>query len=664
MNTPSQGRMQHAPVPAPAGLASYHQFISCRLVPNSKGKYDKVPCDELGNPISAFDRTQWRDYATIAARPWPAAFVLTREDPFFCIDLDGAVVAGQWSPLAVRELTEFPGAYLEISQSGQGCHIWGSGSNALPHGHRTRRGGHAVEVYTADRFIMLGTPLGGDAGRWFGPQLVACMERNNLPLVVEAPSLDAGRDPTWSGPEDDAELLGFALAQRPTTSQMFGGALTFKDIWEYNVAAFKAKFPQGDGFDHSSIDFSLMSHLSYFTGRDEQRMHRLFQEWVGYRPEKYDRRPALLVKTVGKGTTNPNVMQRRAAQLAPPAVNHASGHARTPCTDLLSLNDGEQIERMDFAPLEYIVDDMIPMGCWLLVGKPKRGKTWMMLNLALAIASGGMFLEQQCVQGKVLYLALEDNKRRIQDRMRKLCVLMGLNAQKMRGQIKFAAIEDDVPTADGGLYDMIASALDRQPDIRLVIIDTLHKARPTPRNGEGVYAYDRRTIDPLTDMLASRPGRSIMVVHHTRKTKSDDPYEMASGSMGLTGAADGHIFLVHDDQGQTVMHLQGRDAEPLELAMEMVDNVWTVKGDPEVAGMSDTRAKIIHAMSKYSFAVAAKDIAKDIGIEANTVTQRLRGMAKDGFAFKEQYGKYVLTPKAQALGIVPSSYVPPYNSSD
>jgi hypothetical protein len=663
MNTPSQGRMQHAP----AGLAHYRQFISCRLVPNPKGgKPDKVPCDIFGNKVDKNDRRHWGSYEEKAALPWPVGFVLTAEDPFWCIDLDAAVVGlSQWSPLVLEEFARFHGAYVELSQSGLGVHIWGSGAHALPLGHRTRRGSYPVEIYTSDRFIMLGTPLGGDARVDFFSRLPQFMEYHRLPMVVTSAKLEPGRDPEWSGPEDDAELIAYAMTQRPTANQMFGGALTFKDIWEYNTEAFKRKFPDGDKFNHSSIDYSLMNHLSYFTGRDEVRMHHLFQQWRGYRPEKYDRRPALLVKTVEKATSNPNVMKRRApAQLMPPVPNHAAGHSRELCTDLLSLHDGSQIERMDFAPLEYIVDEMIPMGCWLLVGKPKRGKTWMMLNLALAVASGGLFMEQQCKQGKVLYLALEDNKRRIQNRLRKLCEEMGLNTREMMGQIKFATIEDNVPTADAGLYEMISSAMDRQPDIRLVIIDTLHKARPTPRNGEGVYAYDRRCIDPLTDMLASRPGRSIMVVHHTRKTKSDDPYEMASGSMGLTGAADGHIFIVHDDQGQTVLHLQGRDAEPLELAIELQSSMWVVKGDPEVAGMSDTRAKIIHAMSKYSFAVAAKDIAKDIGIEANTVTQRLRGMAKDGFALKEKYGKYVLTPKAQALGIVPSSYVPPYNSSD
>lgn len=650
MNNPSQGRMQHAP----AGLAQYRQFISCRLVPNSKGKFDKVTCDAHGNPVDKDDSRHWGWFHEIAARPWHVGFVLTDHDPLFCVDLDAAVVGNQWTPLAAHEMSQFPGAYLEMSQSGQGVHVWGTGT--LPKGHRTRRGGHPVEVYTTNRFIMLGTPLGGDASTPLQHHLTACMQRNKLPLEVLPPKLDPGRNPEWVGLEDDAALIRYAVAQIPSGNQMMGGALTFKSIWEYDVETFKRKFPQGAGFDHSAIDFSLMSHLSYFTGQDEVRMHRLFQEWQGYRPEKYDKRPDLLVKTVEKGTSNPNVLKMRAAQpVAAPVANPAK------INNLLMLPSGDELMNKLFAPLEYIVDDFMPMGCWLMVGEAKLGKTWMMLDLAVAVASGGEFMGHRCKQGRVMYLALEESERRINARLHALCEAKGPETKRWMSQIKFGTIDSEVPNADEGLYQMIETIFDSDPTITLLVLDTLHTVRPAARNGEGIYERDRRALDPLTKVLAARPGRSIMVVHHTRKAKSDNVYESASGSMGLGGAVDGQIVLVTDSAGQTVFHMRGRDVETYQVTVQRNGVLWEMGGDPEAAGLSDTRAKIIHVLSQFTAGAGAspKTIAEMSGVDVNTVNQRLRSMVKDNQVMKDaKRGSYILTPKGASLGLAPAPYTP------
>jgi RecA-family ATPase len=60
-------------------------------------------------------------------------------------------------------------------------------------------------------------------------------------------------------------------------------------------------------------------------------------------------------------------------------------------------------------------------GFSVLAGKSKLGKSWLALNLALAVASGGTAIGSIDVeQGEVLYLALEDTKRRLQGRLRKI----------------------------------------------------------------------------------------------------------------------------------------------------------------------------------------------------------------------------------------------------
>jgi hypothetical protein len=362
---------------------------------------------------------------------------------------------------------------------------------------------------------------------------------------------------------------------------------------------------------------------------------------------------------------NPNVLKRRDQrgpnEVQTPLTNTPAppGGARPLCTSLLALTNGAVIADTDYPELKYLVEDMIPEGCHLLIGKPKKGKSWMSLQLAVATATGTDFMGQECQQGRVMYLALEDTKRRIKSRLRATCKALGIDYRTAGGQILFGTSEDNIPTADKGLYDMIAQALDADPKIKLVIIDTLHKARPQPGKGEGVYAYDRRCVDPLTQILNERPGRSMLIVHHATKNVPEDPYDMASGSMGLTGACDGGLFLAVNGAGQTVLYVNCRDGEgSFELALKLSDAHWENLGDAETAGISDIRAKIIHMMSKYSFPVGPKEIADEIGEPAVNVRKRLRSMAAANQVSKEAYGKYRLTPVTMNLGLAPTESVP------
>ena len=92
-------------------------------------------------------------------------------------------------------------------------------------------------------------------------------------------------------------------------------------------------------------------------------------------------------------------------------------------SDLLAgVRDGAWLSTQDFPPLPYAVHGLIPEGLTLEVGPPKAGKSWLTLDLLLAVASGGMALGsiKAGPPRRVLYLALEDGDRRMQDRCRAL----------------------------------------------------------------------------------------------------------------------------------------------------------------------------------------------------------------------------------------------------
>ena len=86
------------------------------------------------------------------------------------------------------------------------------------------------------------------------------------------------------------------------------------------------------------------------------------------------------------------------------------------------IRTGDQLDATVFPPLAWAVHGLIPEGFGLLTGAPKAGKSWAVLGIALAIATGTNALGKVSTgpARPVLYLALEDGERRLQGRARHL----------------------------------------------------------------------------------------------------------------------------------------------------------------------------------------------------------------------------------------------------
>jgi hypothetical protein len=81
------------------------------------------------------------------------------------------------------------------------------------------------------------------------------------------------------------------------------------------------------------------------------------------------------------------------------------------------LKSAADLQHKQFEELRFIVPKYLPEGCALLAGRPKVGKSWLALDAGIAVSSGGACMGQQCEQGDVLGLFLEDTDRRLQRRM-------------------------------------------------------------------------------------------------------------------------------------------------------------------------------------------------------------------------------------------------------
>lgn len=318
--------------PALVPLAAWPQFVTWRLVPSVRpGKMDKLPCDwRNGHVTSAHNPATWGGFeecrdAVRAGRGQGVGFVFTANDPFWFLDIDNALQPdGQWSPVAVDLCRRFAGAAVEVSQSGTGLHIIGSG-DVPPHGCKNIALG--LELYHELRFVALtGTHASGNAASDHSPALAAAVAQ----LFDPTTAVGAGPDewttepvPEWEGPATDDDLLRRALASGDRSAAVaFGGdAVTFRDLWEGNADALAKRWPgSGDGgYDRSSADAALAAHLAFWTGKNCERIRDLMYRSALVRDKWELRGDYYLPRTILRAcSVSADVAKGMAAPLAEP----------------------------------------------------------------------------------------------------------------------------------------------------------------------------------------------------------------------------------------------------------------------------------------------------------------------------------------------------------
>ena len=211
--------------------------------------------------------------AQALAVQWRCEVGAVMAPPYFCIDIDHAVNDGQWSQLSKDLVNSFTGAYVETSRSGTGLHIIGKYTNEFEHACKNVPLG--IECYTADRHIVL---TGNDRrGSWDSVQdaaLSAVVASYFKPSTAKT-SADwtSSAVAEWTGSDDDSVLIQKATASK----SVFGSKASFAELWNCKTAKLSQSYPSDTSeFDRSSADMALCIHLAFWTGKNCERMERLF----------------------------------------------------------------------------------------------------------------------------------------------------------------------------------------------------------------------------------------------------------------------------------------------------------------------------------------------------------------------------------------------------
>ena len=329
------------------------------------------------------------------------------------------------------------------------------------------------------------------------------------------------------------------------------------------------------------------------------------------------------------------------------------------------------LQQRSFKTRNWIIPDVLPTGNILLAARPKMRKTFLALQLAIAVSGGRKFLDWQCTQGDVLFLGLEDNERRLKERI-KLLQTFELNPPDLSGFRYWTGGVDISPTTgksfvsdpeeaartyaafprgEGGV-DALKGFLDVFPKTKLIIIDTYAHFRDQSNNRD-VYQRDYDQMMPITRLAAEREI-CIMVVHHEKKglasQDSGDFMEDVSGTSGITGAVDGVVSIkgtrgVQHENEQRKLLISGRDI-PRDFAVDMSFDAQ--KGGWQTAAKQDVQKTILELLARHPFINQNEFISLLPNTTRARISQVLTNMKYEGLVIQSKFG-YSLPRELQGV---------------
>jgi RecA-family ATPase len=230
---------------------------------------------------------------------------------------------------------------------------------------------------------------------------------------------------------------------------------------------------------------------------------------------------------------------------------------------VLSIKNAVDFSRMQIPPVEWLVPSLVTPGLTTIAGQSKAGKSWLLLQLGLAVSAGGLFIGNlRCRKADVLYLALEDGDWRIKNRL----YYIGMNPTRNLY----------IDTANKITPQNINVVLDEMPMIKMVIIDTLGRYL----ENEGIDGNDYNEMTKMAGELhAIAKNRNIAVVActHTRKdAAAGDWLDGVMGSKALVAVSDTILKLSRKrEETEGKLQVTGRDVEERTIEMEHTDNwLW------------------------------------------------------------------------------------------
>ena len=677
----------------PGELQKLIQWVGWNLEKDEKGNPTKVPYfSRTQRKASTTNPDDWSGFPftveAVKSRLHDGiGFVFTKDDSYCFIDLDKCVdkktdVIESWALNIIEKLqsyTERSQSYTDPEKEKYGIHIIVKA--CLPEGAGNRKGN--FEIYTQGRYcamtgnVLQGYPVAIEERQEQVNQI--CSEIFKKTEPEQKPSRQEPSTITLS----DQEII--EKASKAKNASKFNKLMSGQ--W------------QGEYPSQSEADLALCCALAFWTP-DTEQIDRLFRQ-SGLMRDKWDRadyRNDTINKALENTTehytpgTQSHSQQKVEAKSKNPKVSEFDKH-KVELNSILSKHDlntdegkkttlreseayiksitnpnitgglwnivkkelnltdverdieltfksAEDLEKMDLPEISWIVPGIIPEGLTLLCGKPKMGKSLLALGLADAIASGGRAFGSIDVfeyQGKVLYLGLEDNNRRMKKRLTKICM-----GEKFPKNLIYAT---EIKRGTEGIK-IIKSWLEKNSeDARLVVIDTFVSFRG--KSSGKIAEYDRDSNDMQSiQQLAGDFGIGIILIHHLRKAIAEDDFDTISGTLGLTGKADTNLILKRTrGEADAVLKGTGRDLdEDIDLALKFDPSIagWVLLGNATQYSINKEREDILKALRENKDGIKISEISIITGRKMQNLRQILYRMKNEGTVILTKDDKYII----------------------
>ena len=325
--------------------------------------------------------------------------------------------------------------------------------------------------------------------------------------------------------------------------------------------------------------------------------------------------------------------------------------ARRKANNLIRQAEGQPERGRDLLadqrrPTMMIVDGLLRDGMILFGGKPKRGKSWLMLDLALSVGTGkpvwGHFPVPE--PQPVLYIGLEDGRDDIRDRV--LSIQPGtMDTGELEFLYSFPRLNE------GGLEKLRGFA--ESGRYRLIIIDVLARIEPPAKAGKEKGYHDiYEMLTPLQDMRHKNP-LCLILVTHLRKAEAEDVFDSLHGSVAYQGAQDALWVLERPLRGSGgIVHILARKSPQQSLHVSLTDGHWEFQGHDEEITLSELQREIRELYEETDRPLTIREMTNALSGPRDryqSVKKTVYRMMDNGHMVRVKRGRYVPSkPTVQA----------------
>jgi len=524
----------------PESIRKVPQWLTFKLEKDEDGKYDKVPYyidggKRYGKQGDEDDRSRLTTFNRALAcvrdgRAHGIGFAPLLGGPVSLIDFDGAASC-------VRHARILSRTWSETSVGGVGAHAMVLGD--LGSNRKDRKNG--IELFSTKGFVALtGEPIVDECGEIRGKSVAASLVNGTQ------------YEPQHQTPQQAA--LKATLYNEHERAKIIDAFRAFKCIkadyeqWIKVGQALHSADPSEDG-----PTFKLWLRWSKRDGERYKGEDDLLYHWRSFKSHG-----------ITLATLYGLAKEAKPARQRPKRLDNGDG--------IIHFKD---IDVIDYGKLRFAIEDFIPEGLMLLVGKPKKAhKTFFALQCMAMASIGDAFLGYnppqplRCMgymleeggttfdKSKKEVPALDMVKRRLQN--------MGLRADALKGDVVFRT--ELLPLQDGGLDQIEHDA----QSYDLIFIDSRQMIfNEDADQSRSATKSDYQQLEPIHNLARKYHCTIIVICHASKISDQNDAIDAIATTGGTAASADGVITLQNPTPGSDRIRLtlHHRQAEFREIEL-------------------------------------------------------------------------------------------------